>query len=82
MTPIEDKSYKIHKDVLKDKFSKLTGNEFNLNLLTENKEAENISTQDLYTFINYNESDDFDPVEEAYYMFLNEEQNFDIVKYN
>ena len=28
--------------------------EFNLNLLTENKEVQNISTQDLYTFINYN----------------------------
>ena len=31
-----------------------------------------LSTQDLYSFINYNESDNFDPVEEAYHMFLNE----------
>ena len=41
-----------------------------------------MSVRDLYTFFNYTETDDFDPVADAYRMFLNDKDEFDINIYN
>ena len=36
----------------------------------------------MYDFINYNEFDQFDPIEEAYNLFLDDNGKFDFEKYN
>ena len=77
-----DTSYKIPKSVLQQKFETITNCSVNLSFINDNEENEDMSVKDLYTFLNYTEIDDFDPIEEAYQMFLNDKGEFDINIYN
>ena len=54
----------------------------NLSFISDDEDNPYISVKDLYKFLNYTETEEFDPVEEAYQMFLNDQGKFDISIYN
>lgn len=59
----------------------LYNHDFDVSLMTE-ANNKTISPQEMYDFINYNEFDSFDPIQQAYNLFLNEKGQFDFHKYN
>lgn len=57
-----DNSYKIGKDTLQEKFEAVTGCPINVSFISNEDESETISVKDMYAFMNYTETEDFDPV--------------------
>ena len=59
----------------------LYNHEFDVSLMTE-ANSKTITAQEMHDFINYNEFDQFDPIEQAYNLFLDQKGQFDFNKYN
>ena len=58
------------------------GSELELGLIKKDDvKYSRITSQELFQFINYNEFDHFDPIHEAYSLFIDEEGRFNMNKF-
>lgn len=55
-----------------------------MSLISESKSNKptQVTSKEIYSFVNFNDFDHFDPMEDTYEMFLNEEKKFSFTKYN
>ena len=86
---LRDVSYKMVKDTLKYKFNQITKEDLNVDYISQgnsgpvSRNEEEISVKQLFNFLNYTDCDEFDPIEQAYKMFLNPQNGkFDMTIYN
>ena len=86
---LRDVSYKMAKDTLKYKFNQITKEDLNVDYISQgnsgpvSRNEEEISVKQLFNFLNYTDCDEFDPIEQAYKMFLNPQNGkFDMTIYN